>query len=88
MTTTSERALVTARRPADGRDTELSAFQAVPEPIRVRDPWQVAAGVETARALAGLGGVGAIAASGDPTKELAAPCHLRRGATGCGRDGV
>ena len=51
-----ERASVaTARRLADGRGTELSVFQAVPEPIRVRDPWQVeaevAAGVETARAL-------------------------------------
>jgi hypothetical protein len=60
---------------------------AVPEPIRVRDPWQVEAGVETARALAGLGGVTATAASGDPAEELARfVSSARRGATGRGRD--
>ena len=77
----SGRALATARRRADGRGSGA-------QPIRVRDRWHVEAGVDTVRALAGVGGVTATAASGDPAEKLARfVSSARRGATGRGRDG-
>jgi nucleotide-binding universal stress UspA family protein len=71
-----EQALDAGRRLASARAAELSVFQVVPEPIRVRDPWhveaEIAAGVERAgRRLAELEGVTTHAVSGDPADELA-----------------
>lgn len=72
-----ERALAAARRLAGAHGAELSVFQVVPEPIRIRDPWhveaEIAAGVERAgiRLAEELEGVTTHAVSGDPADELA-----------------
>jgi nucleotide-binding universal stress UspA family protein len=73
----SERALAAARAFADEHDARLSAFEAVAEPLYVRDAWspeaETAARVEVARRrIAGLGNVEAHAGSGDPVEQLAA----------------
>jgi nucleotide-binding universal stress UspA family protein len=74
----SEQALAVARSLGRQRPAQLSAVEAVPEPIRVHDPWNVELdieeGVAKARArLAELGDVEPHAASGDAAEELA-PC--------------
>lgn len=72
----SERALAVARELALERGAELSAFQAVSEPVRVRDPWnpqpEIDEGVAKARQrIPGSGGLEAHAASGDAHEVLA-----------------
>jgi nucleotide-binding universal stress UspA family protein len=75
-TTASEQALAAARALAAAGAGQVSVFQVVPEPVRVRDPWhveaEIAAGVERAGArLAELEGVSTHAVSGEPAEELA-----------------
>jgi nucleotide-binding universal stress UspA family protein len=72
----SERALAVGRELAEELGAGLSAFQAVPVPIRVHDPWnadrELAQGVEAARAsIAQLGDVEAHAAAGEAAETLA-----------------
>jgi nucleotide-binding universal stress UspA family protein len=71
----SEQALAVARELARDRHAELSAFEAVAEPIRVRDPWnpEVEIGERVAEArerLASLSDVDPHAAAGDAAEEL------------------
>jgi nucleotide-binding universal stress UspA family protein len=72
----SEQALAVARTLARDRHAELSAFEAVPEPIRVHDVWNVEGEIEAdvAKARERLGALGEVdpsAASGDAAEELA-----------------
>lgn len=71
----SEQALAVARELARDRHAELSAFEAVAEPIRARDPWnpeeEIGERVAEARErLASLGDVDPHAAAGDAAEEL------------------
>lgn len=71
----SEQALAVARSLGRQRSARLSAFEAVPEPIRVHDPWNVEVEIEegVAKALARLAELGDVephAASGDAAEEL------------------
>lgn len=71
----SERALSVARTLAAERHAELSAFEAVKTPIRVRDPWnqdeEIEERVQEARGrIAALGGVHARAELGETVDEL------------------
>ena len=73
--TESEQALAVARRLARERNAELSAFEAVREPLSVHDPWdpqpEIDAGLADTRArIAELGDVEPRAASGDAVEEL------------------
>jgi nucleotide-binding universal stress UspA family protein len=70
----SEQALATARRLAAERGATLSAFEAIPPPLQVRDGWseerEVAARVAEARErIAALGGVDPRAESADGVVE-------------------
>ena len=72
----SERALALARQLAREHSAELSAFEAVPEPLYVHDAWnpqpEIDEGVAKARErVARSGDVEAHAASGDAAEELA-----------------
>jgi nucleotide-binding universal stress UspA family protein len=72
----SGRALALCRQLAADLGGSLSAFQAVPEPLKVHDPWnsqrELEEGVEEARArVAQLGDVEAHAGSGDAAESLA-----------------
>jgi nucleotide-binding universal stress UspA family protein len=72
----SEEAVAVARQLAGEHGAELQAIEAVPEPVRVSDPWQpqpeIDAGVAQARErIAGLGGVEPRAASGEAVDVLA-----------------
>ena len=72
----SERALALARQLAREHSAELSAFEAVPEPLDVHDAWnpqpEIDEGVAKARErVARSGDVEAHAASGDAAEELA-----------------
>jgi nucleotide-binding universal stress UspA family protein len=72
----SERAIAVARRLARERRAELSAFEAIREPVHAYDPRvgrpEVDEDVEEARdRVAALRDLGAHAASGDPPEELA-----------------
>lgn len=72
----SERALAAGRTLARSHQAELSAFEAVPEPIRVHDVWNVEGEIEqgVAKAREHLGELGDVeprAASGDAAEELA-----------------
>ena len=71
----SERALAVGRQLAADLGGSLSAFHAVPVPLKVHDPWnsqrELDEGVEEARAtIAQLGDVEAQAASGDASELL------------------
>jgi nucleotide-binding universal stress UspA family protein len=72
----SEQALAFARSLAAERGASLSAFEAVPEPIRVRDPWHVDAEVaelvtQARERVAALDEVEPHAGSGDAAEALA-----------------
>ena len=72
----SERALAVARNLARECRAELSAFEAVREPVWVQDPWAPEREIEEAVAkarerLVDLGGLEPHAASGDAAEELA-----------------
>jgi nucleotide-binding universal stress UspA family protein len=74
--TGAARAVAVARELAREWRAELSAFEAVPEPVQVRDPWnpdpEIAQLVADARErVAALGGVTAEAGAGDPAGALA-----------------
>lgn len=71
----AEQALAMAREVARERHGELSAFDAVPEPLRIHDVWspetEIEEGVARAREwVAALGDVEPHAASGDPAEVL------------------
>jgi nucleotide-binding universal stress UspA family protein len=72
----SEQALALARQLAADRDAQLSAFEAVPTPLYIHDPWNAEEEdeervEEARRRIAALGGVEPAAASGDAVDALA-----------------
>jgi nucleotide-binding universal stress UspA family protein len=71
----SRRALAVARKLARERNAELSAFEAVREPLSVQDPWDPQPEIDeglakTREGIAELGDVEPHAASGDAIEEL------------------